>query len=44
LCIDGSAIKKLNFEYKHPHFTDEDVKEPLRFLVDQNYFPNVLSE
>jgi len=44
LCIDGSAIKKLGFEYKYPHFTDDDVKEPLKFLIDQNYFPNILEQ
>jgi len=44
LCIDGSAIKKLGFVYKHPHFTEEDVMESLKYIIDQKYFPNILSK
>jgi len=44
LCIDGSAIKKLGFVYKHPHFNEDDVKESLKYLVDQKYFPNIFGQ
>lgn len=43
LCIDGTAIKKLGFEYKYPHFTSEDVIEPYKSLVVQNFYPDLLS-
>ena len=44
LCIDGSTIKKLGFEYKYPHFTSEDVIEPYKFLIAQKFYPDLLSE
>jgi len=42
LCIDGSGIKKLGFSYKHPKVTEEEILEELKYLVDMQYFPNVL--
>lgn len=44
LCIDGSTIKKLGFEYQHPNFTNDDIIEPLKFLMEQNFYPDLLSE
>jgi len=39
LSIDGTAIIKIGFEYKHPKVTDELLREVIQYFVDLEIFP-----
>ena len=41
LCVDGSAIKKLGFEYKHPKLTTDELGRLIQELIDNKYMPNI---
>ena len=39
LSVDGSAIEKTGFVYKHPNLTKDLVLEQIMYFAQQNLFP-----
>jgi len=39
LCVDGSAIEKIGFSYKHPNLTEESLRKVIEEYVIAGWFP-----
>jgi len=42
MSINGSAIEKTGFKYEHPIVTEDEIRDQLRYSIEEGWFPKVV--